>query len=160
MALTFREPEAADHDAIVIMVVRSFEPISWYRKLDARLEPLNGRTWEQRFADRMRDALAAQYVVIGERDGQLASCACGLYDDRSRAAFLDLLAVARGEQGAGLGRETLREFERRMTAKGALYLHLDCLTDNEPGNRLYESEGFFEAARQIRWFKKIPVEPA
>ena len=42
-----------------------------------------------------------------------------------------------------------------MQQRGALYLHLDCLTYNEAGNRLYESEGFFEAARQIRWFKKI-----
>lgn len=155
MVLAFREPSAADHDAIVAMVVRSFEPISWYRKLDARLEPLNGRAWDRRLEDRVRDALARQYVIIGEREGRLATYASGEYDARSRAAFLELLAVTRGEQGAGLGRETLREFERRMVEKGALYLHLDCLTDNDAGNRLYESEGFFEAARQIRWFKKI-----
>lgn len=155
MALTFREPEAADHDAIVAMVVSSFAPITWYRKLDARLGPLNGRAWDQRFEDRMRDALAGQYAVIGERDGRLASYASGKYDDRSRSAFLDLLAVAPGEQGGGLGRETLREFEKRMAEKGALYIHLECLTNNEPGNRLYESEGFFETARHIHWFKKI-----
>ena len=155
MSLTFREPEPADHDLLVAMVTLSFEPISWYRKLDARLEPLNGRPWDKRFEDRMRDALASQYVMIGEREGRLCSCACGVYDERSRSAFLDLLAVTPGEQGNGVGRETLREFERRMAAKGAKYLHLDCLVDNEPGNRLYQSEGFFEAARQIRWFKKI-----
>jgi ribosomal protein S18 acetylase RimI-like enzyme len=93
--------------------------------------------------------------LIGEDGGKMLTYASGTYDERSRSAFLDLLAVARGAQASGLGRATLREFERRMQEKGALYLHLDCLTDNEPGNRLYASEGFFEAARQIRWFKKI-----
>ena len=155
MPLTFREPEPKDHEAIVAMVVASFEPISWYRRLDASLEPLNGRTWDKRFEDRVRDALATQYVVIGEADGALASYASGTYDERSKAAFVDLLAVAPSAQGQGLGREALREFERRMQARGALYLHLDCLTYNEAGNKLYEAEGFFEAARQIRWFKKI-----
>lgn len=155
MPLTFREPTPADHEPLIAMVVESFEPISWYRKLDARLEPLNGRAWDQRFADRLRDALASQYVVIGEDGGKTLTYASGTYDERSRSAFLDLLAVAKEMQAAGLGRATLREFERRMQGKGALYLHLDCLTDNEPGNRLYAAEGFFEAARQIRWFKKI-----
>jgi GNAT superfamily N-acetyltransferase len=155
MPLTFREPAPADHEAVIGMVVASFEPVSRYRRLDARLGPLNGRTWDQRFADRVRDALATQLVLIGEEGGRLASYASGSYDEPSRAAFLDLLAVAPGAQGGGLGRATLREFERRMRERGALYLHLDCLTYNEAGNRLYESEGFFEAARQIRWFKKI-----
>ncbi len=155
MPLTFREPTSADHDTVIAMVVESFEPISWYRKLDARIGPLNGRGWELRFEDRLRDALASQFVLLGESDGDLLTYASGTYDARSRAAFLDLLAVARGSQTGGLGRETLREFERRMHARGAQYLHLDCLTDNEGGNRLYASEGFFEAARQIRWFKKI-----
>ena len=155
MPLAFREPTPADHDAVIAMVVESFEPISWFRKLDSRLEPLNGRKWELRFEDRLRDALASQYVLIGESEGEALTYAGGTYDERSRAAYLDVLAVARRAQGGGLGRAALREFERRMRDRGALYLHLDCLTDNEPGNRLYQSEGFFEAARQIRWFKKI-----
>ena len=154
MPLTFREPDPTDHEAIVAMVVASFGPVTWYRKLDANLEPLNGRTWDERFEDRVRDALATQYVVIGETDGRLESFTSGTYDERSKAAFLDLLAVAPSAQGKGLGREALREFERRMQARGALYLHLDCLTNNG-ANKLYEAEGFFEAARHIRWFKKI-----
>lgn len=155
MPLTFREPTPDDHDAVVALVVASFEAISWYRRLDASLEPLDGRTWDKRFEDRVRDALESQYVLIGEDEEGLRTYASGTYDERSKAAFLDLLAVAPGAQGKGRGRETLREFERRMQRRGALYLHLDCLTYNEAGNRLYESEGFFEAARQIRWFKKI-----
>src|SRR5690606_28113884 len=96
MPLTFREPTAADHDALLAMVVESFEPISWYRKLDARLEPLNGRPWNLRFEDRVRDALASQYVLIGEQDGAMATYTSGSYDERSRAAYVDLLAVAKG----------------------------------------------------------------
>ncbi len=156
MSLHFREPEPADHQAIFSVVVASFEPVSWYRRLDANLEPLNGRTWDKRFQDRVRHALESQYVLLGELpDGALATYASGSYDEPSRAAFLDLLAVAPQAQGRGLGRAALREFERRMQQRGAKYIHLDCLTYNEAGNRLYESEGFFEAARQIRWFKKL-----
>jgi GNAT superfamily N-acetyltransferase len=155
MALTFREPTPADYDALIAMLVASFEPISWYRRLDATLGPLNGRTWDQRFEDRVRDGLKTQTAWIGEDEGEIQTYTAGSYDERSRAAFLDLLAVSPDAQGKGLGREALREFERRMQQRGALYLHLDCLTYNEAGNRLYESEGFFEAARQIRWFKKI-----
>ena len=156
MPPTFRGALApADHEAAIAMLIASFEAISWYRRLDARLEPLNGRTWDQRFADRVRDGLATQYALIGEDEGRIVTYASGLYDERSRAFFLDLLAVAPDAQRAGLGRAALREMERRMQERGALYMHLDCLTYNEAGNRLYESEGYFEAARQIRWFKKI-----
>ena len=155
MALSYREPAPEDHAAVIAMVISSFEAISWYKRLDASLEPLNGRTWDKRFEDRVRHALATQHVLIGEDEGGLKSYASGSYDEPSRSVFLDLLGVAPGAQGGGLGRETLREFERRMAELGALYMHLDCLTWNDAGNRLYESEGYFEAARQIRWFKKI-----
>ncbi|MCB1021953.1 MAG: GNAT family N-acetyltransferase [Bryobacterales bacterium] len=155
MPLAFREPTAADHDRIVDMVVRSFAPITWYRKLDARMEPLNGHDWKERFEDRVRAALARQYVIVGESDGRLATYASGDYDPKTRSAFLDLLAVDDDAQRGGLGRQTLREFERRMAEKGALYLHLECLTDNDAGNGLYESEGFFEIARHFHWYKKI-----
>ena len=49
----------------------------------------------------------------------------------------------------------LRGVIEHLKGVGIQYVHLDCLTDNEAGNALYESEGFEEVARHIRWFRKI-----
>jgi ribosomal protein S18 acetylase RimI-like enzyme len=43
-----------------------------------------------------------------------------------------------------------------MKNLGALYVNLDCLTDNDTANALYQAEGFEEVARHIRWFRAIP----
>jgi hypothetical protein len=42
-----------------------------------------------------------------------------------------------------------------LKSLGCKYVNLDCLTDNDAGNALYDSEGFEEVARHIRWFKKL-----
>jgi ribosomal protein S18 acetylase RimI-like enzyme len=154
-ALEFREPRPDEREAVVALVVESFEPITWYRKVDERFGPPNGRGWSERFDDRVRDALAAQSVLVGEAEGRLATFAAGTLDPRSRMAFLDLLAVARWAQGRGWGRAALGEFERRMAAGGAEVVHLDCLIDNVAGDALYRAEGYTEMARQIRWVKKL-----
>ena len=88
MPLNFREPTPADYDALIAMLVASFEPISWYRRLDATLGPLNGRTWDKRFEDRVRDGLKTQTAWIGEDGGAILTYTAGSYDERSRAAFL------------------------------------------------------------------------
>jgi ribosomal protein S18 acetylase RimI-like enzyme len=49
----------------------------------------------------------------------------------------------------------LRATMGHLRERGASYVHLDCLTGNDNGNALYESEGFEEVARHIRWFRKI-----
>ena len=74
----------------------------------------------------------------------------------TRLAYVDLLAVDNRRQGKGYGRVALRAMLRLMKELGAEHVHLECLSDNDVGNRLYESEGFEEAARSIHWFLKIP----
>jgi ribosomal protein S18 acetylase RimI-like enzyme len=155
MPLTLRIAAADDYPAIEQLVIDSFEPITWQKKLDARVGPLNGRDWRERWQARLRHVFQTQIVLVGETDGALCGVATVTIDRESALAFVDILAVGRPFQGRGLGREMLRATIDHLRGLGCQYVHLDCLTNNDAGNALYQSEGFEEVARHIRWFKKL-----
>ena len=76
-------------------------------------------------------------------------------DKHATVAFVDVLAVQSQFQGRGYGREMLRATMDYFRGRGAKYINLDCLTDNDKGNSLYRAEGFEEVARHIRWFRNL-----
>ncbi len=152
MALELRELRLGEHDEIAECVIDSFEPITWASKLDERIGPLDGVDWRDRWRSKLRAAFATEIVLIGELDGEKIAYASGTYDQETKLAVLDLLAVFKCGQGKGYGREMLRAFMDHMKQRGALYCQLDCLTDNANANELYESEGFFKAASSFHWF--------
>lgn len=155
MQLHVREANSADYAPLEALVLESFEPITWQKKLDATYGPLNGCDWQERWHSRLAKIFATQIVLVGEVDSERAAMATATIDHCSALAFLDVLAVSRKHQGQGLGRQMLREAIEHYRALGCKYVHLDCLTDNDAGNALYEAEGFREVARHIHWFKPI-----
>lgn len=153
--MTIRPADTSDHELLIEMVTEAFGPITWYRKAEARYGKPGGCDWRELWRQRMTKALAGRINLVGEADGSVAAFASGAYNPKSRIAFLDILAVRPGLQGKGLGREMLRAFCDHVRGLGAEFVDLECLTDNEAGNRLYESEGFEEAMRSIRWMKRL-----
>ena len=156
MPLDVRPAEASEYQKIEDMVIESFEPITWFKKLDDRIGPLNGRDWRMRWKDRLRHVFETEIVLVGEATGELAAMSSGTLDQGPALGYIDLLAVDRRFRGHGFGREMLRGMMQHMKALGGQYAYLDCLTDNDTGNTLYRAEGFEEVVRQIRWFRRIP----
>ena len=144
-----------DYADVEKLVLDSFEPVTWARTLEERFGLVNGLDWQARWKLRMRKVFAEQIVLLGLVDGVLTAVSTGTVDEATALAYIDILAVARGQQGHGYGREMLRATIQHMQGLGAQYVNLDCLTENDKGNALYESEGFVEVARHIRWFRRI-----
>ena len=156
MPLEFRLAAASEHPRIAEMVIESFEPITWFKKLDARIGPLNGRDWRTRWQARMRRVFEQEIILVGESSGDMVAMSAGTCDRDDALAFIDLLAVDRRFQGRGFGRDMLRGMMQYMKGLGAQFVNLDCLSDNDTANALYRAEGFEEVARQVRWFRRIP----
>jgi ribosomal protein S18 acetylase RimI-like enzyme len=156
MPLEFRLAAPPEHPRIEEMVIESFEPITWSKKLDERIGPLNGRDWRTRWQARMRHIFETEIVLVGESGAEMVAMSSGTLDPDDALAYIDLLAVDRRFQGHGHGREMLRGMMRHMKDRGAQYVNLDCLVDNDTANALYRAEGFEEVARQVRWFRRIP----
>jgi len=161
MELHFRTATASDFAAIKTLVIDSFEPITWQKKLDQQFGALNGLDWRERWNHRLEKIFASQIVLvgdlisIGEQSGQIAAMATATVDHAAALAFIDVLAVGKSHQGEGLGRLMLQGIIAHVKSLGCRYVNLDCLTDNDAGNALYQSAGFTEVARHIRWFKEI-----
>jgi len=155
MQLSIRAAVEGDYVALETLVIESFAPITWQKKLDERIGPLNGCDWRERWTGRLRNIFATQVVLVGELGAEPAAMASATVDRKAALGFIDVLAVGRSFQGHGLGREMLRGTIEHLKALGCKYVNLDCLTDNDAGNALYASEGFQEVARHIRWFKRI-----
>jgi ribosomal protein S18 acetylase RimI-like enzyme len=156
MPLAFRPAEAADYDTVEAMVIESFEPITWFCRIDARFGPLNGQDWRTRWRHRVRQAFDHQIVLLGETDGRIAAASFGTIDGGTALAYIDLLAVDRELQRRGYGREMLQGMMQHLRECGARYVYLDCMADNDAGNGLYAAAGFTEVARQVRWFRELP----
>lgn len=155
MALLFRPADARDFPQLETLVIDSFEPITWIKKLDAKFGPLNGRDWRARWQARLRTVFDTEVILLAESEGAMCAMASATIDRESALGFIDLLAVGREFQGRGFGREMLRAIIKHLQGLGCQYVQLDCLTDNDTGNALYRSEGFEEVARHIRWFRRI-----
>ena len=152
MDLSFRLATAADRPIIDALIEASFEPITWFRKVDLRFGPPGGRDWHARWRDRLDKIWASQIVLVGESNGEIAAAATGTYDAPARLGYVDLLAVRQTDQGKGYGRAMLHSLLDHFRSLGAEHAHLECLADNETGNALYRAEGFTEVARSIRWW--------
>jgi ribosomal protein S18 acetylase RimI-like enzyme len=137
------------------MVIASFEPVTWFKKLDNRIGPLNGRDWRTRWQARMGHIFETEIILVGEAAGEIAAMSSGTLEADNALAYIDLLAVDGRFRRRGYGREMLRGMMDHMKDLGARYVHLDCLTDNDTANSLYQAEGFQEVARHIRWFRKL-----
>lgn len=150
-----RRATARDQAAVGNMVMESFEPITWLRKLDERYGPVHGADWRVRWKSRMEKIFATQIVLLGEIDGELAAMSSSTADSDGLLAYIDLLAVSRAHQQRGHGRQMLDATLGYLRDLGMRHVYLDCLTDNSGANALYESQGFEEIARQIRWVRKL-----
>jgi ribosomal protein S18 acetylase RimI-like enzyme len=155
MPLAFRLATAADYPNIENMVIASFEPISWVKRLENRFGLLNGQDWRASWRTRMRNIFASQIVLIGEADNELAAMSSGTLDPGSAMAYIDVLAVDRRFIRRGYGREMLRGMMAHMKSLGGQYVYLDCLIDNDPANALYRAEGFESVVQQHRYFRKL-----
>ncbi len=155
MALRYRLATPADHPRLEKLLIDSFEPITWFRKVDERFGPLNGRDWRARWRDRLAKVFSSQTILVGEADGEIVACATGTLDSVTLLGYIDLLAVDQRYQRQGYGREMLRAMLAHMKDRGMVHANLDCLSDNDAGNSLYRSEGFEEVGRQVRWFIRI-----
>ena len=155
MDLTFRTATADDFAPLERMVIDSFEPITWAKKLEDRFGPPNGRDWRGRWHDRLQGVFQTQHILLAETEGTICAMASAAIERPAAMALMDVLAVGCEFQGRGYGREMLRAMMAHLKRLGCQYVHLDCLTDNDAGNALYESEGFVEVARHIHWFRAI-----
>jgi ribosomal protein S18 acetylase RimI-like enzyme len=155
MPLTCRLAVAAEYPRIEGMIIESFEPITWARKLDDQIGPLNGRDWRTRWHARLQHIFATQIILVGETEGEIVAASTGTLDPDSALGYIDLLGVDRRYQGQGYGREMLRGMIAHMKELGALYVNLDCMSDNDTANALYQAEGFEDVVRHIRWFRRI-----
>src|SRR5690349_15216798 len=121
MPLDFRLASTTEYQQIESMVIESFEPISWIKRLQDRMGPLNNRDWRTRWKDRMRHVFATQIVLIGETGGELAAMSSGTLDQDAALAYIDLLAVDRRFRRRGYGREMLRGVMHHMKTLGGQY---------------------------------------
>lgn len=147
-----------DHSRIEKLVLDSFESITWFRAVDKKYGPLNSSDWRDRWKRRLQKIFAEQIILAAELNGALVAMSSSTIDPAAALAYIDLLAVAKGHQAHGYGRQMLRHTMQHLHQLGARYVHLECLTSNENANALYQSEGFEEVARHIRWFRKLPED--
>ena len=155
MPLEFRTVSPSELSRFEPLIIDSFEPVTWARRVDEVFGPMNGRDWRARWQSRVAKIFETQILLAAEDGGEPVAFSSGTYDAETRMAYIDLVGVSRAHQGRGYGRQMLRGMLRHLKTLGAEHAHLDCLTDNDTANALYRSEGFVEVARHIRWFIKI-----
>lgn len=155
MPLQIRPVGPDDHDEIIQMVTAAFTPITFFPAMEQQFGAPNNVDWKTRWRLRLEKALAEQICLVYAPSGPIEAFTSSKIDPATRIALLDLLAVAPDLQGKDLGRQMLRRTLQVLKTKGAESCELECLTTNENANRLYQSEGFTELARLIRWYKPL-----
>jgi ribosomal protein S18 acetylase RimI-like enzyme len=153
--LNFRPARLEEDTRLRELILESFEPITWYKKVELQFGPLHGHGWRDRWRLRLDKVFATQEILVGEEAAEIVAVATGTFEEETRLGFIDLLAVDRRRQGSGYGRAMLRGMLDYLKARGAEHAHLECLTDNDRGNALYRSEGWSLISSSHHWFVKL-----
>ena len=153
--LAIRPVHSDDHEPVIQMVTEAFTPITFFPAMEEQFGPPNNVDWRSRWRLRLQKALVEQLCFVHAPDGPIQAFTASKIDPITKIALLDLLAVAPGLQGKNLGRKMLRRTLQELRLNGAESCELECLTTNENANHLYQSEGFTELARLIRWYKPL-----
>jgi len=75
----------------------------------------------------------------------------GLLRRDASTAVVRRMRVVPGHQRRGLGRALLELLEARAAELGYAIVRLDTTTRQERARRLYESSGYVEVCRRVRW---------
>ncbi|MBM3728388.1 MAG: GNAT family N-acetyltransferase [Acidobacteria bacterium] len=153
--MNYRLARTEDRSKLDEMIIASFEPITWYRKLEEKQGQFCRMDWRGLWGRRLDKIFEGQIVLVGESEGQAVAVCTAAFDEMAGLAYIDILAVDQTEQGKGLGREMLRAMLDHLRGRGAQAAHLECLADNLKGNSLYESEGWSRATEAVKWFVKL-----
>ena len=153
--MTFRLSIEDDYARVEELALASFGNITWARRVDRVFGTPSGKDWRERWRLRMKSIFENQIILVAESGGKMIGFCTGTLDEPTRWAYIDIIGVDPALQGKGAGRRLLRAMMKLLEERGARHLHLDCLVENDAGNRLYRSEGFVEMARHIRWFIEL-----
>ena len=153
--MTFRLSRQDDYARLEELALASFGNITWARRVDRVFGPPSGKDWRERWRLKMKSIFENQIILVAESEGKLIGFCTGTLDEATNLGYIDIIGVDPALQGKGAGRRLLRAMMKLLEERGARHLHLDCLVENDAGNRLYRSEGFVEVARHIRWFIEL-----
>jgi ribosomal protein S18 acetylase RimI-like enzyme len=153
--IILRTARPEDFQLAKSIIVESFFPKTWYRKICGFHGEFNGLDpiglWDVRFSDAFRTS----YCVLGDWQGETVGCALFTIHEQTRIGHLDLLAIRPERQKEGLGRKMLETICRYIKELGANSVMLVCDSKNDQANHLYEISGFRPVNQTIRWFKYL-----
>jgi len=91
-----------------------------------------------------------RWYVLAREGGRVVGYA-GLFQ-AGEEADVQTVAVARRDQGRGIGRRLVEELAGAARARGAAVLHLEVRADNAAARGLYEESGFAVVGRRPDYY--------
>lgn len=109
--------------------------------LEIELDLFPNEAWSKdMFLEELAQVPASREVVVLEHGDQVIGYASLRFVGRE--GDINTIAIARGHQRKGFGKQLLDWLERTAVSHGVRDLFLDVRTDNEPAIDLYKSAGF------------------
>ncbi len=157
--LPLRRYDPAQDAAAIVELVHAVWGGAGFAVVEQRYGLVAGKPWRQWIADHVLADLNSDQTcafVVHDDQGLAGFCSYTLDRPRSRGT-VGYNAIARRQQGRGLGSALLRFVLARLRAEGMSYAGVIVAEDEDhaPARRMYEKAGFEFIARSAYLMQKL-----
>ena len=103
MSLKTRVAGDDEFDRVFDLLVESFEPVSYWKTIDERYGPLNGKDWRERWRGTLGEIQEKETLIVGEVENRLVAFATRKVDPETRLGDISVVAVRSGIRGRRTG---------------------------------------------------------
>ena len=155
--VSIRNYRRSDRQTVLQITEESFGGFCLEAEMEEHFGLIAETTWQERKRGGIDYDLRCnpEHTLVAEQGGEVVGYLCSRVYRDQKMGHIANLAVAREQQGQGIGKMLLAAALEHLRDCGMRYARIETLAGNYKGRKLYPAFGFKEVGRQVFFMREL-----